>query len=94
MTKRYDIYNPSPARRIIHNGLAEPRAIEVLPRKSVDGVELADSVAERLIALSKTDPNTELHLKEVVPSDEEKIPAMKMTVDDSKIDVIKARGRR
>ena len=89
---KYDIYNPTTARRIIHTGTAESRPVEILPRSSVTGVELADHIAERLLARSKADLDNELRLTEHVEVEsEEKAPALKLTVDDSKVSIVKAK---
>jgi hypothetical protein len=89
---KYDIYNPTTARRIIHNGLEESRQIEILPRSSVTGVELADIVASKLIARSKADLDGELRLTEhVTEVVEEDGPKMKLSVDDSKVSIVKAK---
>lgn len=87
--KAYNIYNPSPARRIIHSGGEVSRAIEIRPRSSVSNVMLADNVAERLIALGNTDKERELQLS--LFTEEQKVPAMKMTIDESKIGVLKGK---
>lgn len=87
---KYDIYNPTTARRIIHNGMEESRQIEILPRSSVTGVELADIVASKLIARSKADLDGELRLTEHAASEEESSP-FKMTIDESKVEIVKAK---
>ena len=85
------LYNPSTARRIIHTGGAESRAIEILPHKSVENIELADSVVERLRSMQARDPENELHVKEVVETTATTVPAMKMGVKDAGVTVVKAK---
>lgn len=87
---KYDIYNPTTARRIIHNGMEESRQIEILPRSSVTGVELADIVASKLIARSKADLDGELRLTEHSAPEKESSP-FKMTIDESKVEIVKAK---
>jgi hypothetical protein len=87
---RYTIYNPSTARRIIHSGGEVSRTIEIRPRSSVENVELADHVAIRLLDLAK-DTDNELQLTEFKPAPEQKIPAMKMTVKEEGVTVVKGR---
>lgn len=89
---KYDLYNPSTARRIIHDGTEGSRPVEILPRSSVTGIELADNIASTLIARSKADLDNELRITEHVAEPEEgKAPALKMTVDDSKVSIVKAK---
>lgn len=88
---KYSIYNPSSARRVIHSGVAGSKPIEILPRRTVDGVELAEHIAKDLHERFELDPENELRLTEIPEG--EKPPAMKMKVDDSKIEVVKAKGK-
>lgn len=89
---KYDIYNPATARRIIHSGVAGSRPIEILPRETVQGVELADIIAERLIERNAKDPENELKLE--FADDQPKFEAMKIKIDESKIDVVPSKGKR
>ena len=84
------LYNPSTARRIIHTGGAESRTIEILPHKSVENIELADPVVERLRSMQARDPENELRVTELAETTAT-TPAMKMGVKDAGVSVVKAK---
>lgn len=48
MTKLYDIHNPTPARRVIYDGITNVKAIIIPPKATLNGVPLADHIVERL----------------------------------------------
>lgn len=92
---KYNIYNPATARRVIHNGLAESRSIEIPPHSSKEGVELADHVALELMERADKIAG-ELQLTQVSEAEEAPInpstglPPMKMAIKDELVSVIKA----
>lgn len=45
-TSKWDITNPTQARRIIFDGTPEQKKIEIMPGQTKLGVELTDDVAE------------------------------------------------
>lgn len=90
MTK-YDLYNPTSARRIIHTGTEESRAVEILPRVSVDAVELADHVAKSLINRATKNPEGELRIR--MSEDAPDGAGIKMTIDESKVSIVKAKAK-
>lgn len=90
---KYDIYNPTTARRVIHTGTAESRPVEILPRSSVTGVELADHIADRLLSRSKADLDGELRLTEHVSEVAVEASPIKMAIDESKVGVLKAKAK-
>ena len=87
----FDIYNPATARRIIHSGVAGAKPIEILPRQIVQNVELQDHIAEDLMLRHSRDPDNELRLEIVSDEPQQKAPAMKITIDESKVTVVKGK---
>lgn len=93
MTK-YNIYNPSTARRIIHSGVAGAKHIEILPRQSIENVELSDNVAENLMERHEADPDNELKLDIADEAAGSKFVAGKIKIDESKVEVVKSKANR
>lgn len=50
MTKSFDLHNPTPARRVIYDGLRE-RPIEIGPGDTLKGVPLAPHIADRFLGI-------------------------------------------
>lgn len=97
---KYDLFNPSSARRLIHDNLPSARRYEIPPKGTVKNVGLADHVVTHLRAAFQRDPMGELHITEsniveeaeAAPSPESRIPvqAMQMQIDEEKVTIIKA----
>lgn len=86
----YNIWNPATARRIIHSGVAGSKPIEILPRASVENVELTDVIAEDLMQRFENDPENELRLD--FAGEAPKPAARRIKIDESKIEVIKGKS--
>lgn len=81
---KYDIYNPTRARRVIFDGLTN-RRVEILPGQTVEGVPLADSVVERLRGYTGDLQVTEVQDGDPVPPP----PVLKASVEPGKVSVVK-----
>lgn len=60
----YDIYNPTPSRRVIYDGIENKKAIEIMPGQIVKNIELADHVVEKLRGKVNGNAFNELQLTE------------------------------
>lgn len=83
---KYDIHNPTQSMRIIRDGFVTTR-IEILPGKTLNSVELSDSVAARLMAIKD-----DLKLTPVPGSEKEveTVAAGELKINDDLVTVVKA----
>ena len=103
---KYDLFNPSSARRIIHDNLPSARRIEILPKGTVKAQALADHVVTHLRAAFKRDPLNELHISESAgveldadgaerkaPLTDNRIPVQtrELKIDEAGVTVLKAK---
>lgn len=60
-TKFYDVHNPTPGPRVIHD--AAHQSVTIMPGMTVPGVELNDKIADEYRARVKDNPNADVQLK-------------------------------
>jgi len=64
----YDLHNPTPAARVIYDGITNSKKIRVLPGETVKDVVLADHVVEKLRRHAALGENADLRVTIAKPA--------------------------